>query len=716
MSGSSISFDNQDPILRSIAQELHSSLNQDETSHASLCGTKDYDFQLQSLLTRPRNCTTLFPPRVLKEKRHQKITLQERLLLISVNPVEDPTTNTHTSTHRASKRVDPAATSSAVLVAGLEVLEYMLTPVNDTASDNNNGRNSTNSSNGPQQSPPGQERIIYIAKVDTSGCWPLPGLESQSLKSPAQALVKGYLRAMRSQGYECATGDINATDSLSSLSLSPSITEENQTKQQNQDQTSITRTSLFVFARAQPQYLFAESVKNIGKRVLDDRGLVRWWKNMITSAYDLPCSSPSTSTLSSSLTSKIQGWWLIPGIETERQALNVIQSKSPSRTPVTATSTTTGSPSLMPALSLHYGYSDKDSKEMAHTLIPQFPDDPKSRMMKSPSCQGGFVDIKTFWELAAIGEESGAGKITGFFKVVEDVVAIPTSLSISSESKSNTATVTPPPTTTATACVTGTKSDYTRAINFLLELDFSTHERAQDSTQQWLDRLDAWIKKAALKTAEETTINDQSIDAVNDVSLQIKSDEQLQPQDQPDDKRTEFSTTTPPRDHRSSTASPLWIQQGTIRIQLLQAHGGPAEQTSTSGSVPEGAAAAAAASVVVHTLNTSLIKRKSQQENQQQQQQVPLLSTPSHLSSATPAVNVLAGNLIKRKPAAHGSETPTVNVLGNNLIKRKPTATPATTTTTTITVPAATSDSSTPLEPTVNILGSSFIKKRKLDP
>ncbi|KAF9966957.1 hypothetical protein BGZ70_000597, partial [Mortierella alpina] len=260
-----------------------------------------------------------------------------------------------------------------------------------------------------------------------------------------------------------------------------------------------------------PQYLFAESANNSGKRVLDDRGLVRWWKNMITSAYSEPpssLSSSSTASSSSSLSSKIQGWWLIPGIETERQAMNVIQSKSPSRTPAaitTTTTTTTGSPSLTP-LWLQYGYSDKDSKEMAQTLIPQFPDDPKSRMMKSPSCQGGFVDIKTFWELAAIGEESGAGKITGFFKVIEDVHHTPAAASSSSSSSCSIASETTPTpkavSSSASTTMTGTTSDYTRAINFLLELNFSTLERAQDSTRQWFDRLEVWINKATLKNAE----------------------------------------------------------------------------------------------------------------------------------------------------------------------------------------------------------------------
>ncbi|CAO3569819.1 unnamed protein product [Mortierella alpina] len=711
MPPSSVEFDNQDPVLRSIAQELHRTLNQDGIPNASLQGTQEYDFRLQSLLTRPRNCSTLFPPRVLKE-RHQTITLQERLILISVKPVEDPTTTATTTTSAssasnisASKPIDPTASSTssaAVLVAGLEVLEYTLSSIQDAASDSISSSRRSNTGSPQQPTPPRQERIVYIAKVDTSGCWPLPGLETQSLKSPAQALVRGYLRAMRAQGAECGTGNIPAADQMSSLSLSPSTTtdEPHPMQGQGQDRTHVSKTSLFVFARAQPQYLFAESAKHSGKRVLDDRGLVRWWKNMITSAYSEPSSSlssPSSSSSSSSsqssLPCKIQGWWLIPGIESERQAMNVIQSKTPSRTPATTTTTTTttitaGAPSLTP-LALQYGYSDKDSKEMAQTLIPQFPDDPKSRMLKSPSCQGGFVDIKTFWELAAIGEESGAGKITGFFKVIEDVhtppAAVSSSIIIASEKKP-----TPKMASSAFMTATGSTSDYTRAINFLLELNFSTQERAQDSTRQWFDRLEIWINKAALRNAEvvDTQASD---DAVNDAPCQTTTEGEQPKLEGTDDSKTRSTETTTPVDRRTSAARPLWIQQGTVRIPLRRA-----QDTSASGSVP--AAAAATAGAVVHTLNPSLIKRKPPQQQQQQNALPP--STSSDVTSTVPAVNVLGANLIKRKPAA----------------------TSATTTTTTAgaavasVTPAVTSDAATSSEPTVTILGSHLIKKRKLDP
>ncbi|KAK5816470.1 histone H3-K56 acetyltransferase, partial [Linnemannia elongata] len=204
------------------------------------------------------------------------------------------------------------------------------------------------------------------------------------------------------------------------------------------------KTSLYIFARAQPQYLFANSAKNPQKRVLDDRGLVRWWKNTAASVY-----------------AESMGWWHIPGIETERQAHNVIQS----------TTATNNNSSSSKAFEWIYGYPDKDSKELANALIPQFPDDPKSRMMQSPSCQGGFVNIQTFWELAAIGEESGAGKITGFFRVVEEDESEDEGEKGEEEGEE-----------VQEKAVTGTTAGYTKVINSLLDLEFSTIEDARMST------------------------------------------------------------------------------------------------------------------------------------------------------------------------------------------------------------------------------------------
>ncbi|KAG0201336.1 hypothetical protein BGX28_005808 [Mortierella sp. GBA30] len=624
--------DSTDPILRFIAQELHSTLDQNDHTgtDAFSGGVKEYEFRLQSLLTRPRSCMTLFPLFV-QQKRYQTITVQERLILVSVKPSEDEEdTIRPDQDYNTEKDPDPSS-SSPVLVAGLEVLEYNLIPIDHS--------NNTKSISGTQHPGLRKERIVYIAKVDTSGCWPLPGLETRSLKSPAQALVRGYLKSMRSQDDGCFKNHMS------------------------------TKTSLFVFARAQPQYLFADSAKNTGKRVLDDRGLVRWWKNMITSVYIEPLSSSSSSTPTLK-----RGWWLIPGIESERQALNIVRSTS------TPTSTSLDAP-----FSLNYGYPDRNSSENACALIPRFPDDPKSRMMQSPSCQGGMVDIRTFWELAAIGEESGAGKITGFFRVIEECEQK------DEQEEKEQVDVTPSISTATSEPLTGSTDAYTKAINFLLSQDFSTLDRGQKSTRKWHGRLKTWIQVAAKKEAGIKAEADSKNNTCQDESVDMKDQA-------PAVEMQEGNVPAVDHHHCLNGGTPSWIQQLTIRVRLLQANAQPAEQNSQATSSDS------TAPIVIQTLNPDLIKRKE--------------SSTSPAAAYTPAVNVLGSNLIKRKssPSIPSSTTtaaqPVVNVLGANLIRRKPTTTPA------CTYSASTSEAppSASSTPAVNILGLDFIKKRKLDP
>ncbi|KAI8600416.1 histone acetylation protein-domain-containing protein [Dissophora ornata] len=640
----------------------------------------EYEFTLESFLTRPRTCSKLFPPRVQKQ-RYQRITVQERLILISAGPSTKDAVKNEDSEGQDKKEWD----ARAVLVAGLEVLEYLLVPLakEHTKLDT--------------QLP--YERIVYIAKVDTSGCWPLPGLDTGKGKSPARALVSGYLKAVRSKELSrTLLPNANTTSTtatavqMSSLKISPSaITpgvhqdlqeqdqggEHGQLQQPKQSNQNITRkTSLYIFARAQPQYLFADSAKNSGKHVLDDRGLVRWWKNMVASVYNNNTSSSAQDGPSQTDETKVQGWWHIPGIETERQAMNVIKATS-----------TTGSPSSTSAsgFSWNYGYPDKGSKEMAHTLIPQFPDDPKSRMMQSPSCAGGFVNIHTFWELAAIGEESGAGKITGFFRVIEEDQAHEdneygqtgkTAEELASAAAAMTASTPASASASAKGAVTGTEDSYTRVINFLLGLDFSTAEVSRDSTDQWRDRVKVWIERASKKESEQEG-NRQQLPWIQKgtVSMQLRhADEIEKAQEQVSEQTTQSTTPT-----------------------ILE------KAVSTQQNPP----------VVVHTLGAGLIKRKT-----------PSSTTPT--SATTPvapslAVNVLNPSLIKRKvTATPATETaPAVNVLSPNLIKRKSTTTTTTTPAATIATepPMGTPSSSPPSSaPAVNVLGASFIKKRKVDP
>ncbi|KAG9068800.1 hypothetical protein KI688_011086 [Linnemannia hyalina] len=705
-------FDNKDdPILHSIAQELYTSLNQQPTttneSDSSSTTTASaslhaYEFRLESFLTRPRTCTTLFPPRVQKS-RYSQILVQERLVLLSAggpsSSLSSPADSQGTDTDKDEKK-NEAATTTQVLVAGLEVLEYTLTPLSSPRS------SSSSPPSGNKAPQAREERIIYIAKVDTSGFWPLPGLESVSLKgkSPAQALVKGYLRSVRatSHGLSSLT-DItvagtkdnsgSSSDTTSSTAAAAAAAAAGKMSAMSITPTTPTtahhrrprKTSLYIFARAQPQYLFANSAKNPQKRVLDDRGLVRWWKNTAASVYAESMDSSTTATTTTTTQeheqeaegkrignrkTKVQGWWHIPGIETERQANNVIQS---------TTATTNNSK----AFEWIYGYPDKDSKELANALIPQFPDDPKSRMMQSPSCQGGFVNIRTFWELAAIGEESGAGKITGFFRVVEEDEGEDEGEGEEGEEMQEKA-------------VTGTTSGYTKVINFLLDLEFSTMEDARRSTRTWQDRVEVWVRKSVEREAER----------VLEVEAACR-----QEQGKEEDKEEEVKETK--REVVAAVRS-LWIQKGSVEILLR--HGSdvlptpsPAaatQEATTTTAVPTPAATPA----VVNTLSIGLIKCKAP---------TPVSTTTTTTPASTtapPAVNVLGAGLIKRKVVATSNNTPApaaaapmVNVLGAGLIKRKVAPT-STTPSTTTTVPETSSTA-----PVVNVLGASFIKKRKTD-
>ncbi|KAK3847212.1 MAG: histone acetylation protein-domain-containing protein [Linnemannia gamsii] len=654
--------------------------------------------------------------------------------------------------------------ASHVLIAGLEVLEYTLTPLSPTPT-----QPSGNNKSFPPP-PPQEERIIYIAKVDTSGYWPLPGLETSSLRgrSPAQALVKGYLRSVRATSHgpsalpladvtNSHSNSATAAAKMSALSITAASASASSSPPVTTTMTRSTtptrslrpqKTSLYIFARAQPQYLFAESAKNPRKRVLDDRGLVRWWKNTAASVYaedvlasqsqekeqekekdgqTTPGSSNSRRRMKGGKT-KVQGWWHIPGIETDRQAHNVIQSPSP-----TASTTGTSTP---PKFEWTYGYPDKDSKELANALIPQFPDDPKSRMMQSPSCQGGFVNIQTFWELAAIGEESGAGKITGFFRVVEEAVDSEEeeedeleAVEAKDEGDKKERVLQEEE---GSKSVTGTTAGYTKAINFLLDLDFSTLEAAKRSTVAWQERVGLWIRKANEREVEH--------------ALEVRKGQQQQEEGKEEEEEEEEEVKEVRKE--VTVARPLWIQKGTVAIFLRTGLESSVVQEPTTSAtavvVAESVSAPASAPVVVNTLNMGLIKRK----------------TPTTPATATPSVNVLGIGLIKRKeptpgPAtlpstANATATSTVNVLGAGLIKRKVVAlTTATTTTASLETPVSTpppvmnvlgaglikrkvaptstiiptttatngsdSSSSHAAAPVVNVLGASFIKKRKTD-
>ncbi|KAI8063772.1 histone acetylation protein-domain-containing protein [Gongronella butleri] len=141
-------------------------------------------------------------------------------------------------------------------------------------------------------------------------------------------------------------------------------------------------TTVHVFARAQPQYLFAQSAKDARKRVLSDRQLVKWW-------YQVLDGVDGTR------------FWSVPGVDDELTALLDIGQPRP---PIGDSTPTRW----------HYGHAYKRDA-LAQNVIPRFPDDSKARFLASVDQPDLTVD--DYWTLLGYSEECGAGKLTGIFVV-----------------------------------------------------------------------------------------------------------------------------------------------------------------------------------------------------------------------------------------------------------------------------------------------------------
>ncbi|KAK4512983.1 uncharacterized protein ATC70_003694 [Mucor velutinosus] len=225
------------------------------------------------------------------------------------------------------------------------------------------------------------KRVIYISKVDTTSNW-------KKYKGLTARVVQSYISSLPRY------------------------------------------SSIFVFARAQPQYLFAKSAKNKAKSVLDDRQLVSWWLSVFNK-----------------LSVQCEGWWSVPGIEDSNSALVEIGAKKRGWTPSDNVKWT-------------YGTSYA-SDAIAEQVIPRFDDDAKSRLLKSTKEQD--MTVHDFWSILSFGEECGSGKITGFFEVrlVDE--------SLSADIENNALVV--------------KNRDFTVFWNKFMSLDFHSDETNAESTQ-----------------------------------------------------------------------------------------------------------------------------------------------------------------------------------------------------------------------------------------
>lgn len=181
-----------------------------------------------------------------------------------------------------------------------------------------------------------------------------------------------------------------------------------------------------LFARAQDQYLFARSIHNKRKHVLDDRGLVRWWCRIL---------DPLLDDRERKNWQHVHGYLTVPGLDT-------YEAKS-FLPPMSATK------------NWSVGHPLKEISRFADApprcLVPHFPDDPKSRFLDELDDElsgsqgkdnGQWKSVKsldTFWEMMAFRQECSAGRLVGFIWVVftpklsEETRHIPNSLPVDSQ-------------------------------------------------------------------------------------------------------------------------------------------------------------------------------------------------------------------------------------------------------------------------------------------
>lgn len=185
-----------------------------------------------------------------------------------------------------------------------------------------------------------------------------------------------------------------------------------------------TKLVLSLFARAQDQYLFPGSIENSRKHVLTDRGLVKWWCQVLdpillqypnANQQSVPETEPGKDGVVSYTS---QGFLRVPGCDLyETRAFFPDQRHG--RWKASDPLRELGRSETLPE----------------RCLIPQFPDDPKARFVAElddelpnslpEASTNSSEDQKTgrwksvrsleeFWEMMAFRQECSAGRLVGF--------------------------------------------------------------------------------------------------------------------------------------------------------------------------------------------------------------------------------------------------------------------------------------------------------------
>lgn len=175
----------------------------------------------------------------------------------------------------------------------------------------------------------------------------------------------------------------------------------------------VSKVSISLFARAQNQYLFPDSVSVKGKHILSDRELIRWWCRVLDPLFQEAAESEDNASA--------EAYLLVPGMD-KYEVRNLFPPS-------------TRFPQNYPEVKHHWihGHPFKTSDILGpREVIPYFPDDPKSRFLDELNYGGlkedeygkklgsGWRTIRTldqFWETMSFRQECCDGKSVGFIWV-----------------------------------------------------------------------------------------------------------------------------------------------------------------------------------------------------------------------------------------------------------------------------------------------------------
>ncbi|KIR57963.1 hypothetical protein I314_06225 [Cryptococcus bacillisporus CA1873] len=142
-----------------------------------------------------------------------------------------------------------------------------------------------------------------------------------------------------------------------------------------------------LFARAQRQYLFANSADWKGKKVLGGAGLCKWWKGVYEDVASSWASSPGSGPAGLELEEKKQNMklgFILPGYD-EQEAKTLLGTGRPLPKGMHWTYTPPFTSPLIPSPpspTVSGSGSGSGTRVSLATLIPSLPDDPKTRFLE----------------------------------------------------------------------------------------------------------------------------------------------------------------------------------------------------------------------------------------------------------------------------------------------------------------------------------------------